>query len=1024
MEFGTEISSPFPTLTASFYNIVTSFPDVVAVHDMSSATTRELTYSQLATRAQALATRLQALGVRPHDRIPLVVKRSTEMVVGIWAILSCGAQYVPLDGGVVPDSTIRHVYEQSEGNVVLCLTSTADRIRSLCPSATPVIIEEALCSINDASAPVGDWLDLATTDSGCYIIYTSGTTGKPKGVDVTHKNVTNLVCMSPGNLDIRPGTKVGQVLNISFDMAAWEIFSCLCNGGTLVIRGSKWEPTIEQLDTLICTPTILSKYSPTKYPKIKVVATAGEPTSQELADLWATYATYWNCCGPTETTIVNTMQKHIVGDGLSIGRPTPNNNVYILGHNGEPVPVGVPGVMWAGGHGVSRGYVGLEAKTNESYIPDPFALDGSKMYCTGDLGQWRPDGSIEILGRVDDQVKVKGFRVELDGVASSMASFSGVSRTTALLIDGEIHGFAVPASQSSTAILEHTRKLQPYYAVPSTLHLLDEFPTTANGKIDKKALRALAAATATTTTTTTTTTLTATTTTAVDDDLITPVSESAAPVYPLSTPRPQKSQILADVRSISSSSTLTNTTNEHTADSSSGEADKFVDLEKGLDLSGDIPEKNLPKPLRNLRNRILIVYRVLFSLVSLVNIGALIAVLLIVPKVEWLATITACNLVTAVLVRQDVAVNVLYTVFCSVPKSFPMWIRKRCAKIYHLGGVHSGAGFCATAWLIASTVQATVARVERRHHAASMATLVISWLLCALCCGIMVAAWPPLRKLRHNAFEGMHRFLGWTATALFWVKTILATRDGLLVGESLGHALVRTPGFWLLGVATLSIASSWFFLRKVKVSPELLSDHAIRLHFDYTVPVNGTFTRISKRPLFEWHSFATIPQPQPTFEGTGPGYSLVVSNAGDWTRDCISNPPSELWVRGLPTCGVMRIATLFNRIVVIATGSGIGPLLGHIVQPSCPTQLLWSAATPEKSFGTNIITSIRKTIPNAVIHDTRVQGRPDLVRMGYNLVKDFKAEAVVIIANEKITKKIVYGLETRGIPAFGAIWDS
>ncbi|KAL6826399.1 non-ribosomal peptide synthetase [Trichoderma camerunense] len=1000
MQYGPRLLCPFPTVTSSFYHHVRSFPDNVALHDLSGATTRQITYRQLGARAQALAAQLRSLGVRPHQRIPLVVKRSSEMVVGIWAILSCGAQYVPLDGGVVPDSTIRHVFEQSGGNIVCCLSSTVHRIRDLCPGATPVIIEQQQQQQLDEFTYDGKWADLATSDSGCYIIYTSGTTGKPKGVDVTHRNVANLVCMSPGNLGIRPGHRVGQVLNISFDMAAWEIFACLCNGGTLVIRGSKWEPAIELLDTLICTPTILSKYPPTKYPKIKVVATAGEPTSQDLADLWAKHATYWNSCGPTETTIVNTMQKHIVGDSLSIGRPTPNNNVYILDDNGSPVPVGEPGTMWAGGYGVSRGYVDLEAKTKESYVPDPFTNDGSKMYCTGDLGKWRPDGSIEILGRVDDQVKVKGFRVELDGVSSSMASAPGVTRACALLIDGEIHGFAVPSTQDAEAILEHTRKLQPYYAVPSSLHLLDEFPTTANGKIDKKSLRMLAIGPASPT-----------------------ISESStvfsSTFHPAALPgtKSDKSGSLVGLRSVSSSSTLT-------AASAKAQEEQ---TEKSLDLLRDIPEKKWPKPWRGIKKRVLIVYRVLFSLVGLINIGVLIAVLLLNPKVEWLATITAANLVTGVLIRQDVVINILYTISCSVPKSFPFWIRRRCAKIYHLGGIHSAAGICATAWLLGSTIQATVARFQlhRQPSGYSLANLVVSWLLCALCCLILASALPMFRKPSHNMFEKMHRFMGWTTLALFWAKTVVSVYDSTPIGEDVGIALVKTPAFWMLGVATCSVASSWIFLRKVKVNAEPLSDHAVRLHFDYTIPVNGSFTRLSHRPLIEWHSFATIPAPQANLEdGIAPGYSLVVSNAGDWTKACIQNPPTSIWVRGLPTCGVMRIATLFNRVVVIATGSGIGPMLGHIAQPSCPTQLIWSAASPEKTFGKKIMDTIKGTIPGAVIHDTRTQGRPDLVRMGYNLAKDFGAEAVIIIANEKITKKVVYGLETRGIPAYGAIWDS
>lgn len=449
------------------------------------------------------------------------------------------------------------------------------------------------------------------------------------------------------------------------------------------------------------------------------------------------------------------------------------------------------------------------------------------------------------------------------------------------------------------------------------------------------------------------------------------------------------------------------------------------DEEEGkIDLSAAIPEKEWAQPFRGLRKRILIVYRVLFSLVGVINIGILIAILLLQPRPEWLATITAANLVLGIIIRQDLVVNALFTIACSVPRAAPLWLRSRCAKIYHLGGIHSGAGFCATVWLFASTIQATIARVERRHDADSLAGIVISWLLCALCFFILVAAMPTFRKKYHNVFEKMHRFLGWTALALFWAKTVVSVHHTTPTGEDVGIALIKTPSFWMLGVATCSIASSWCYLRKVKVNAEPLSDHAIRLHFDYAIPVNGCFTRISQRPLLEWHSFATIAAPEQTSDGNGPGYSLVVSNAGDWTKECIRNPPSQIWVRGLPTCGVMRIAPLFNRAVFIATGSGIGPMLGHITHPKAPIRLIWSAPNPEKTFGKNIINTIRQSNPKAVIHDTKALGRPNLVQMGYNMAKEFGAEAVIIIANETVTKKVVYGLETRGILAYGAIWDS
>lgn len=593
--------------------------------------------------------------------------------------------------------------------------------------------------------------------------------------------------------------------------------------------------------------------------------------------------------------------------------------------------------------------------------------------------------------------EIQGFRVELDGVSSSLASAPGVTRATALMVDGDLLGFVVPSGQNMDAIYEHIRKLQPYYAVPAKIYQLEEFPTTANGKIDKKMLRVAA------------------------EPVLeeTPISEKPprTPVLAEKKSRSEEKPPSSPVKSTSDCGTLVETR--------SITSSTLTAVSDTPDLEQDMPGKRLPQPLRGLRLRVMIVYRMLFSLVGLVNMAALIAVLVLNPSPEWLAVLTAANLVTAVLVRQDAVINILYTIFCSVPKGAPLWVRARCGKIYHLGGVHSGAGVCATSWLLASTIRSTVAYGRARGSSRdSLATIVVSWLLSAICCAIVGFAWPSFRKNYHNLFERLHRFLGWTALCLFWVRTVLSVHDATPAGQDLGLALVRSPGFWMLGVATCSIASSWLFLRRVPVNAVPLSDHAIQLHFGYTVPVNGSFTRISTRPLIEWHSFATIPAPQPSAVAAEPGYSLVVSNAGDWTKACIRNPPTHLWVRGLPTCGVMRIATLFNRVVVIATGSGIGPLLGHISQPSCPTQLIWSTPNPEQTFGKSVINTIRRTIPGAIIHDTRVKGRPDLVKMGYNLAKDFGAEAVIIIANEKITKKVVYGLESRGLPAYGAIWDS
>lgn len=216
---------PFPTVTAAFYNYAVHYPDAVAARDMASSPMRELSYRELALEAQSLARNLRQLGVGPGQRVPLFVKRGLEMVVSIWAVLSCGAQYVPLDGGVVPESTIRTVVEQSGGNVVICVPATEQRLKGFqgLDDIVPIVVEVKEQRGDEVAAPE-TFLDLATADSGCYVIYTSGTTGKPKGVDVTHKNVANLVCQAPGNLGVRPGTSVGSILNISFDMGTSALY--------------------------------------------------------------------------------------------------------------------------------------------------------------------------------------------------------------------------------------------------------------------------------------------------------------------------------------------------------------------------------------------------------------------------------------------------------------------------------------------------------------------------------------------------------------------------------------------------------------------------------------------------------------------------------------------------------------------------------------------------------------------------------------------------------------------------------
>lgn len=217
---------------------------------------------------------------------------------------------------------------------------------------------------------------------------------------------------------------------------------------------------------------------------------------------------------------------------------------------------------------------------------------------------------------------------------------------------------------------------------------------------------------------------------------------------------------------------------------------------------------------------------------------------------------------------------------------------------------------------------------------------------------------------------------------------------------------------------TLSIALPWIRLRKVAVSHQRPSGHAVISTLRHTTPFAGSSTAISLQPLLEWHSFANIPTPGQ------PGFRLIISRAGDWTGRFIEQMPSHVWVKGITTAGVANVETLFKSVVYIATGSGIGPVMPHLLARQVPIQLVWSTRSPAKTYGEELVAEILRAQPGAVIWDTDVRGKPDLVQLAYAAVQDFSAEAVICIANQAVTQRVVEEMEARGIPAYGAIWDS
>ena len=376
-----------------------------------------------------------------------------------------------------------------------------------------------------------------------------------------------------------------------------------------------------------------------------------------------------------------------------------------------------------------------------------------------------------------------------------------------------------------------------------------------------------------------------------------------------------------------------------------------------------------------------------------------------------IADMALINLSVGILIRQQRVVNALFWLATRIPVSWPLWIRWGAGKVFHFGGLHSGGTVTGTIWF-AFLLFAMVSNRQSGSPLPSDLTLGLSAAMVGLMLVLIGTAIGPVRARFHNAFEKVHRFVGWTVLGLFWAQTVSISGD-------MGHTLTETPAFWMLCLITLSIVSPWLTLKKVDVDISKPSDHAVLARFDYgDTPFPGSSNAISHTPFGEYHSFANIPAPGEN------GYRLAISRAGDWTGAFIDTPPKKVWVKGITTSGVARIEVLFKKVVYVGTGSGIGPSLPHLLAKNVPTRLIWSTRSPRKTYGDALIDEIKAHTEKPLIWDTDKDGKPNLSALALQAVRDSGAEAVIVIANQKLTRKVVFDMESLGIPAYGAIWDS
>ncbi|MEU0029370.1 amino acid adenylation domain-containing protein, partial [Streptomyces sp. NPDC006335] len=489
---------PAPEL---FERQVRRTPDAVAV----AFEDESVTYAELNARANRLARRLIGQGAGPERFVALAVPRSADMIVALLAVLKSGAGYVPIDPDL-PAERIRLIVDEIRP---VCLVTAGDAVAGVPPVPVLRLDDPDLCGAV-AALPGHDVVDTDRTApltwaNAAYVIYTSGTTGRPKGVVVTHRGLPGLAASAAQRCGTGPDVRVLQFASLSFDITVWEIWMALTSGARLELpdsgmAGDELAAFIDRRGVTYATlpPTVLATLPEDGMPSLDCVLVGGESVSPGLIGRWAASRRVLNGYGPTEATVGATMSAPLTGAGgpVPIGTPLINMRVYVLDDRLQPVPPGVAGELYLAGAGLARGYFGRPSLTASRFVACPF---GGRMYRTGDVVRWLRDGNLEFLGRADDQVKLRGFRIEPGEVASVLSSHKTVSQTTVVVRedrpgDPRLVAYVVPADSAAggdpAMLREFLRERLPDYLVPAAVVVLDALPLTRNGKVDQSALPA------------------------------------------------------------------------------------------------------------------------------------------------------------------------------------------------------------------------------------------------------------------------------------------------------------------------------------------------------------------------------------------------------------------------------------------------------------------------------------------------------------------------------------------------------